>query len=100
NLTGSLSANGYQRLPGGLIIQWGRVAFGDTLQNSYGSAAFPIAFPNSILQVNATLYSYAGNAFDAAVAVTRHSLTGFDFTIQEWSTVLQNLEVVYIAIGS
>lgn len=95
----SLSTNGYQRLPGGLIIQWGRLAIGDTARDYFGSTAFPIAFQNNILQVNATLYSYAGVALDAVVAVTGHSLTRFDFTIQEWSGAVQNLDIVYIAIG-
>lgn len=47
----SLSSSGYQRLPSGLIIQWG-VAMG-----SVGalSAAYPVAFPNAVLQVAATL---------------------------------------------
>lgn len=43
----SLSANGWQRLPSGLIIQWG---------NSTGSFTFPIAFPNNVFGVYAQLY--------------------------------------------
>lgn len=41
----SLLANGYQKLPGGLILQWG------TNATSGGSVAvtFPIAFPNGVL---------------------------------------------------
>ena len=38
----SLSGNGYQKLPGGLIIQWGRKSvFGDTSVNA--DVTFPIA---------------------------------------------------------
>lgn len=41
------ASNGYQRLPGGLIIQWGNVSVADT-PTAY---ALPIAFPNAFLQV-------------------------------------------------
>lgn len=44
----SLSTSGYQKLPGGLIIQWGEV-----LQDSL-TAVFPISFPNAVLQVAPT----------------------------------------------
>lgn len=96
----SLTANGYQKLPSGLIIQWGRLVVGDPpALDYYGSISFPITFPNQIFQVNATLYSYAGNAFDSSTAVTAQRLTGFDFTIQDWSGGIQNTEVSYIALG-
>ena len=95
----SLNTNGYQKLPGGLIIQWGRRTVGDHGRDYYGNIYFPIAFPNNVFQVNATLYSYGGVMFDASAAVTAQRLTGFDFTIQEWSSGTQNIEVVYIAIG-
>jgi hypothetical protein len=96
----SLTANGYQRLPGGLIIQWGRLAIGNPPTDYFGAITFPIAFPNQIFQVNTALYSYAGNAFETLVAVTAHSPTGFDFTVQELAAVTQNVDVTYIAIGA
>jgi hypothetical protein len=49
-------SNGYQILPGGLIIQWG------LQQAGWGSGdpfTFPVAFPNNCLSVTATTY-YAG----------------------------------------
>lgn len=47
----SLSLSGWQKLPGGLIIQWGQV-----LSNSGGFApwTYPIAFPNACFHVYAT----------------------------------------------
>ena len=48
--------NGYQILPGGLIIQWG------LQQAGWGSGdpfTFPVAFPNNCLSVTANTY-YAG----------------------------------------
>ncbi|KVT77946.1 hypothetical protein WK58_09850 [Burkholderia ubonensis] len=48
----SMSANGYQKLPSGLIIQWG-VAAGSG--NSTGAVVtLPLAMPNAILQVVAS----------------------------------------------
>ena len=46
----SVALNGYQILPGGLIIQWGG-------QGSFGSAVlvdFPIPFPNAVFSFTAT----------------------------------------------
>jgi len=41
----SLGANGYQKLPNGLIIQWGRAPVN-------GNNAFPIAFPNACVSIS------------------------------------------------
>ncbi|NUT82419.1 phage tail protein [Pseudomonas brassicacearum] len=46
----SLVASGYQKLPSGLIIQWG--AAGTT--NGFGTWTYPIAFPNSVFRVFAS----------------------------------------------
>lgn len=43
-----LSGNGYQKLPGGLIIQWGTSSVGATT----GTITFPITFPNSVFTVS------------------------------------------------
>ena len=42
------SQNGYQKLPGGLIIQWGKA----TTRNTY--TAFPMAFPTALYTVVVT----------------------------------------------
>lgn len=41
----SMAASGYQRFPGGLIIQWGS---GTTPGGSFGTVTFPMAFPNAV----------------------------------------------------
>lgn len=46
----SLAASGFQKLPGGLILQWGESAGG----GSTGTVSFPIAFPNAVLSVTTT----------------------------------------------
>lgn len=48
----SLAASGYQKLPGGLIIQWATVP---TLTNNTGTdLTFPIAFPTAVVSISAT----------------------------------------------
>jgi hypothetical protein len=57
SFTSSKNANGYQKLPGGLIIQWAEsntfLASGATTNVT----TFPIAFPNSLLGVFITPYN-------------------------------------------
>ena len=47
----SLSNNGYQKLPSGLIIQWGVISGNVTTEITYLSVAFPIAFPNEAFMI-------------------------------------------------
>lgn len=66
----SKTTNGYQKLPGGLIIQWG-------LGNSESTVTFPIAFPNACL--NVTLGGKGGyyeNQFVGAITNTTVYLGG------------------------
>lgn len=49
---GSFAGNGYQKLPGGLIIQWGSGAFPAMTWYGQGSGiAFPTTYPNACLNV-------------------------------------------------
>ncbi|MFT8644545.1 gp53-like domain-containing protein [Gluconacetobacter sp.] len=47
-LSNSLGANGYQILPGGLIVQWGKAASG---ANGNSSVDFPIPYPHACFGV-------------------------------------------------
>ena len=52
----NLSSNGYQKLPGGLILQWGTANLPNV--STYQSSAvinFPIQFPNAVFAVTANL---------------------------------------------
>lgn len=58
----SLAANGYQRLPSGLIIQWGIASIpGNNVATAVG---LPIAWPTSFLEAAASI---AGSGFSSAV---------------------------------
>lgn len=50
----SLASNGFQRLPGGTIFQWGYLA------DHQGTITFPIAFPNACLNAQLTFKTPAG----------------------------------------
>lgn len=62
----SLGANGYQKLPGGLIIQWGLSA---ALGAETGTnITLPVTFPNNTLWAAATIKSNVGVAGGSNVA--------------------------------
>ncbi|WP_246858290.1 gp53-like domain-containing protein [Enterobacter hormaechei] len=54
NFASSLGFNGYQKLPSGLLIQWGAFSVNGT-SGAVGSAdvTFPIAFPTAVRNLNA-----------------------------------------------
>lgn len=67
NFTGgnqSLGGNGYQKLPGGLIMQWG--SFTQTASST--TVTLPIAFPNAFLNVQQTLIG-SGSTSAPAVSI-------------------------------
>jgi len=62
----SLSANGYQKLPGGLIIQWGNVTIG---ANTTGTITWPISFPTAALQGFVSHGASMSTATDAGCSI-------------------------------
>jgi len=65
-----LSGNGYQKLPSGLIIQWGDVTSASTAGTLF---TFPIAFPTSCFISGALLNN---NVASSTVFATTATLTG------------------------
>lgn len=57
----SLATNGYQRLPNGMILQWGRVRASYTSEVTAG-VTFPIAFPNACLSTMVSGYIAAASS--------------------------------------
>ena len=68
--TGTKSNSGYQKLYGGLIIQWG-TATEHITQN------FPIEFPNACLNVQVTPILTGGDSSGAVTGVTINSKNSF-----------------------
>lgn len=78
----SLVTNGYQKLPGGLILQWGQFS-GTIAVNQWNAlnVTFPIAFPNACLFVDGTErfpsgFPASGPGIDQSV-VSNLSTTGY-----------------------
>lgn len=55
NLVTSLSTNGYQIMPGGLIMQWGKIDTINFNQTNQGPYTFPVSFPNNCLNIVTTI---------------------------------------------
>lgn len=47
----SFNGSGYQKLPSGMIMQWGRATNTSQSGATPGTANFPLAFPNNVFQV-------------------------------------------------
>lgn len=93
----SLAANGYQKLPGGLIMQWGMVPC-PANYTAGAAVAFtlPIAFPNQVLWVTAS--NTGTNLFTTPTQVAAGLTTGQIV----WGTSMAtaaSLQASYIAFG-
>ena len=86
----SLSANGYQKLPSGLIIQWGSVL---TAADGTTTWVFPIAFPSNTYAVLATVYQVSSTATATVAGTPGTSSAGIKLSIA------QSLNVFCMAIG-
>lgn len=89
----SLSANGYCKIPGGLILQWGSVAVG---ADTTAAVTFPIAFPSACIHVSGSGQS---NLISAGSNQTGISFTG---TSASGTTVCNDTtaqNVFYFAMG-
>lgn len=72
SFTKSLGTDGYARLPGGMILQWGRISLANN-ENTVGTLTFPLAFPNACLQVVTTV---EGNSTASNDALEAYLITG------------------------
>lgn len=67
----SLSTDGYQKLPGGLILQWGYTGPGS-------ATTFPIPFPNAALQAFPVVQNTSGSSYAPSHSyVSTLTTTGF-----------------------
>lgn len=86
----SLAANGYQKLPGGLILQWGEG------EDTGTAKSFPIAFPNACCAIVATLY---GNAYSSAGTVRAYIVSASQYNVREGNEATAGAYIRWIAIG-
>jgi hypothetical protein len=71
----SIAASGYQKLPGGLIMQWGITA--SISVDSSLAVTYSIAFPTAALNVNITAIRSRFNTGEGELSVSTVSTTGF-----------------------
>ncbi|WP_419342817.1 gp53-like domain-containing protein [Achromobacter sp. PD1] len=95
----SLTSPGYQKLPGGLILQWSKV-----LSNINGFApwTYPISFPTEVLGILATAGTISTDVDMSATLVDEPSVvncTTSVFVGGVQSSVAGQVSVRYLAIG-
>jgi len=96
----SLTTNGYTRLPGGLLMQWGYES--SVIGDNYTAIAFPIVFSTAVLNVTASMvntnlpanYSTANNIAQVGTVTT----TGFHL-INNLETTGPNFPMYWFALG-
>ena len=97
----SLSESGYQVLPSGLYMQWGRVTGVNAEQNK--TVTLPIAFPNNFWVVNGTpMDNRASGDFEVdfySVACLPVNLSTFTI-INEGTSSGNNQTMMYMALGN
>lgn len=75
----SLGTDGYQKLPGGLILQWGYTGPGS-------ATTFPIPFPNAALQAFPVVQNTSGSSYAPSHSnVVNLTTTGFGRTSQSFA---------------
>ncbi|EGL8721765.1 hypothetical protein JT603_003177 [Escherichia coli] len=90
------SGSGYQKLPGGYILQWGSANAGNSSSTGI-SNTFPIPFPSGIVIITTGQIdpSYTSTQQPAAVGISSPTLTGFIAKSAAANTDAFN----YLAIG-
>ncbi|EBA2177956.1 hypothetical protein C705_12825 [Salmonella enterica subsp. enterica] len=91
--TRKLVNNGWQKFPGGLVIQWG--IGGMPAGVLTGDVTFPIAFPSTVFAILATDTGGASVPY----GTTNRSKTGFTLT-RTSSSGVGNVNGFYLAIGA
>jgi len=93
----SLTSSGYQKLPGGLIIQWG-MQTENTATAGGGSVVFPITFPNGLLQlIPGAGYLGGTESHDiGSTYISATSDTGFTWTA---TSPAYTTNIRYLALG-
>ena len=92
----SLTTNGYQKLPGGLIMQWGTITVNYNDTDTTGS--FPISFPTACLNMTATPTNYANSGVNM-IAITAVSTTGFTMHGDYSSGTILSVPTYWFALG-
>ena len=79
--------NGYQKLPSGVIMQWGTVDYNSNPGEITVDVVFPLVFPTSCLNVTAARKSLASVFSDGAVSIVSYSGGSVRFQVNTWGDV-------------
>ncbi len=95
----SLAGNGYQKLPNGLLIQWGSV-----LGSSMGPGvsvvlSFPVAFTTAVYSIALAPDVVIGTNTTSWFSATARSVTGFSYTQAPGTDFISKSAYTWIAIG-
>ena len=93
SFTSSKATNGYQKLPSGVIIQWGAATTGTGAPGSV-VVSFPIAFPSAVVAIHSTRYDSASSSANTVTNVSSPALSTFTL----WSSTAPAL-AYWSAIG-
>lgn len=97
------AAGGYQKLPGGLILQWGHKDVSSGSLSYTTSVTFPIAFPTKCIWIDSISDDDAGtqtSTEDDLQTITAKSTTGADFSfIDQNSAAPFGYNLAWFAIG-
>lgn len=95
----SFASNGYQKLPGGMMIQWGRVyQEGAFLQKN--TVSFPIEFSSACINVQLTVsYNTYVSGNMAVYVVPSPSVSGFVIQWDQSASVSADMYCYWLAIG-
>ena len=97
--TRSLSSNGYQKLPSGLIVQWGG-AGSDAAGDGVQERTFPIPFSTACLRVIACDGAVSDTGSVAhIVSVREFTQTSFKYLVTNLNGVLTTSVIHWIALG-
>ena len=80
----SKTQNGYQKLPSGVILQWGTVEYASNPGEAPVDVVFPLVFPTSCLNVTATRKSPASNDGGGTVSIVSYSRGSVRFKLDTW----------------
>lgn len=93
----SLSANGYQKLPSGLIIQWGKVSLTGGI--NFTTVSFPIAFTVKAASITCTPADNLGGKTAESAELGVFTLSTFQVAVLDPYATGSNTNLCWIAIG-
>ena len=102
--TQQLEKNGYTKLAGGLILQWGAVENNDPNWEGYVDVVFPIPFPNACLNVTASrVMHYSTGTFTAATPAesmfTANDIVTTDATAADGTVLVSRFDKTKVTLN-